>query len=207
MKDNHDKETEKYFKKIISSSERMQSLINDLLNFSRHSTSPSDFKETDLNLLIKEAIGELEIEIEKTNTKIHLEEMPVVYAIPSLMRQLFYNLLSNAIKFRKKTVDPVVHINAERLQASGLGSEIKTGNKKDFFQIAVSDNGIGFDPKHSEDIFMVFKRLHSYHEFEGTGVGLSICKKIVEKHNGSIIARSKIDQGSTFLISLPEKQP
>src|SRR5258705_9516065 len=96
LKQDHDKETEKYFRKIISSSERMQSLINDLLNFSRHSTSPSDFKETDLNLLIKEAIGELEIEIERTNTKIHIEDMPVVYAIPSLMRQLFYNLLSNA---------------------------------------------------------------------------------------------------------------
>ena len=206
MKDNHDKETEKYFRKIISSSERMQSLINDLLNFSRHSTTPSDFMQTDLNELIKDAIGELEIEIEKTNTKIHIEDMPVVYAIPSLMRQLFYNLLSNAIKFRKKTVDPVVHINAERLKASGLSSQIKTGNKKDFFQIAVSDNGIGFDPKYSEDIFMAFKRLHSYHEFEGTGVGLSICKKIVETHNGSITARSKVDQGTTFLISLPEKQ-
>ena len=207
MNENHDKETEKYFRKIISSSERMQALINDLLNFSRHSTSPSDFKQTDLNLLIKEAIGELEFEIEKTNTKIHMEDMPVIYAIPSLMRQLFYNLLSNAIKFRKKTVDPVVHINAERLHPSEPGSQLKTGNKKDFFKIAVSDNGIGFDPKHADDIFMVFKRLHSYHEFEGTGVGLSICKKIVEKHHGSITAQSKIDHGSTFLISLPEKQP
>ncbi len=185
----------------------MQSLINELLNFSRHSTSPSDFKETDLNLLIKEAIGELEIEIEKTNTKIYLNDLPVVYAIPSLMRQLFYNLLSNAIKFRKKTVDPVVHINAERLSASALDPSLKLSNNKDFFKITVSDNGIGFDPKHADDIFMVFKRLHSYHEFEGTGVGLSICKKIVEKHHGSITAESKIDQGSTFLISLPEKQP
>ena len=206
-KDIHDKETEKYFRKIISSSERMQSLINDLLNFSRHSTSPSDFKQTDLNLLIKEAIGELEIEIEKTNTKIHMEDMPVVYAIPTLMRQLFYNLISNAIKFRKKTVDPVVHIIAEKLHASTPGSSITMSNNKDFFKIAVSDNGIGFDPKHADDIFMVFKRLHSYHEFEGTGVGLSICKKIVEKHHGSITAQSKIDHGSTFLISLPEKQP
>jgi light-regulated signal transduction histidine kinase (bacteriophytochrome) len=185
----------------------MQALINDLLNFSRHSTSPSDFKETDLNLLIKDAIGELELEIERTNTKIHVEDMPVVSAIPSLMRQLFYNLLSNAIKFRKKTVAPVVHINAERLHPSGPGPQSKTNNKKDFFKIAVSDNGIGFDPKHADDIFMIFKRLHSYHEFEGTGVGLSICKKIIEKHNGSITAQSKIDQGSTFLISLPERQP
>ena len=113
MSNNHDKETEKYFKKIISSSERMQLLINDLLSFSRHSMSSSDFKETDLNVLIKEAITELEMEIENTNAQIYIAKLPVIHVIPSLMRQLFYNLLSNAIKFRKKTVNPIIHINVE----------------------------------------------------------------------------------------------
>src|SRR5436190_19357643 len=101
MKENMDEETEKYFKRIISSSERMQLLINDLLSFSRHSTSSSDFKETDLNVLMKEVITELELEIENTNAKIFTAVLPVVEVIPSLIRQLFYNLLSNAIKFRK----------------------------------------------------------------------------------------------------------
>ena len=208
MRDNKDKETEKYFKKIISSSERMQSLINDLLSFSRHSTSSSDFRKTDLNILVKEAIGELEIEIEKTNAEIHITDLPVVYVIPSLMRQLFYNLLSNAIKFRKKMVDPVVHIKAEKVHAADLdNSSLTKSDSKNFFKITVSDNGIGFDSKYADEIFMVFKRLHSYHEFEGTGVGLSICKKIIEKHNGFITAQSTSGIGSTFLFGIPDKHP
>jgi signal transduction histidine kinase len=194
MNENNDKETEKYFKKIITSSERMQLLINDLLSFSRHSASSSDFKETDLNVLAKEAIAELEIEIENTNAQIYIADLPVVRVIPSLMRQLFYNLLSNAIKFRKKSVDPVINIKAEH------GSSKDT---KQFYKITVADNGIGFDPKYADDIFVVFKRLHSYHEFEGTGVGLSICKKIIEKHHGFIKARSNPGEGSSFIIGLP----
>jgi signal transduction histidine kinase len=206
MRNNNDKETEKYFKKIINSSERMQLLINDLLSFSRHSTSSADFKETDLNLLIREAITELEIEIENTNTQIYVENLPVVHVIPSLMRQLFYNLLSNAIKFRKKTVGPIVHVNVEIAGAKDFNSRGRASEDKNFYKITVSDNGIGFDPKYAEDIFVVFKRLHSYHEFEGTGVGLSICKKIIEKHHGFIKAQGSPGEGSTFSIGLPDKQ-
>jgi signal transduction histidine kinase len=206
MKENNDKETEKYFKKIITSSERMQLLINDLLSFSRHSASPSDFKETDLNILAKEAISELEIEIENTNAQIYVSELPVLNVIPSLMRQLFYNLLSNAIKFRKKSTDPVVHINVENAFAKDFNSRAKTNDSRNFYKISVADNGIGFDPKFADDIFVVFKRLHSYHEFEGSGVGLSICKKIIEKHHGFIKAQSVPGDGSTFIIGLPASQ-
>lgn len=195
-----DPETEKYFKKIISSSERMQSLINDLLSFSRQSATSSDFVKTDLSVLIKEAMSELEIEIENTHTQITISDMPVVYVIPGLMRQLFYNLLSNAIKFRKQAVDPIININA-----SLLNSDLT--NSKMFYKVTVSDNGIGFDPKYADDIFVVFKRLHSYHEFEGSGVGLSICKKIIEKHHGIISAESVPGKGSSFMIGLPEIQP
>jgi signal transduction histidine kinase len=203
MKDNNDKETEKYFKKIITSSERMQMLINDLLSFSRHSASPADFKETDLNVLAKEAISELEIEIENTNAQIYVSELPVLHVIPSLMRQLFYNLLSNAIKFRKKSTDPIVHINAEAASPKDFSSRAKANDGRNFYKISVADNGIGFDPKYADDIFVVFKRLHSYHEFEGSGVGLSICKKIIEKHHGFIKAQSVPGDGSTFMIGLP----
>lgn len=209
-KSKQDPETEKYFTKIINSSRRMQSLINDLLNFSRHSMSSSDFKETDLNVLAREALGELEIEIEKSNAVVHVSKLPVICAIPNLIQQLFYNLVNNAIKFRKKSVTPVINIQAEKISAvewEKLAGPHGTlgANGNNYYRISVSDNGIGFDDKYAKDIFMVFKRLHSYHDFEGTGVGLSICKKIIEKHNGFIEAKSIADKGSTFYFGLPEK--
>ena len=206
MKDNHDPDTEKYFKKIVGSSKRMQALINDLLSFSRHAMNPADFKETDLNLLVKEAMVELEIEIEKTNAKIRVTNLPIISAVPGLMQQMFYNLLSNAIKFRKKTEPPEIHIHSEKIKP-GSQLQLNAPANIDCYKITVSDNGIGFDAKYAEEIFMVFKRLHSYHEFEGTGVGLSICKKIIEKHSGIITADSKSGKGSDFILLLPRKQP
>lgn len=204
-KRNHDEETEKYFKKIIDSSRRMQSLINDLLSFSRHSLAPSDFKKTDLNVLVKEAISELEIEIEKTNARIQMEGLPIIQVIPSLMQQLFYNLINNAIKFRKKDVPPLITIHAEKMRQPEINRYTQNPHSSSYYKISVTDNGIGFENKHADEIFVVFKRLHSYHEFEGTGVGLSICKKIVEKHNGFIVAESEPDKGSVFIIGLPEE--
>jgi len=128
----------------------------------------------------------------------------VVWAIPSLMKQLFHNLLSNAVKFRKKDVEPLVHIEAKKInESNNRHSAVSNGSK---YKISLTDNGIGFDPKYSNEIFMVFKRLNSYHEYEGTGVGLSICKKIIEKHNGSIVAQSEPGKGSTFSFILPENQ-
>jgi len=206
MKENMDEETEKYFKKIINSSKRMQMLINDLLSFSRQSISSADFEKTDLNTLAREAITELEIEVEKSNAKIQVGELPVVWAIPSLMKQLFHNLVSNAVKFRKKGLDPIIHIEAKKMLSADHSLPINPNGHK-YHKVSISDNGIGFDPKYSDEIFMVFKRLNSYHEYEGTGVGLSICKKIIEKHNGSIIAQSEPGKGSTFSFVLPEKQP
>lgn len=194
----HDEEIEKYFKKIISSSQRMQSLINDLLSFSRHSAGPSDFKMVDLNLLVKEALVELEIKIEKSNAVINLDDLPVICAIPSLVRQLFYNLISNALKFRKENTAAEVTISSRKIPASKP--------EQVSYEITVADNGIGFEQQFEADIFRVFKRLHSYHDFEGSGIGLSICKKIVDKHNGTIRAESKLGEGASFIIRLPEKQ-
>jgi len=203
---NFDPDSEKYFGKIINSSKRMQHLINNLLDFSRHTASSNDFKKTPLNELVKNVVMELEVEIEKSNARINFEDLPVVSAVPGLMQQLFYNLFSNAIKFRKPSVDLVIDIKAEKMNPVDVSKFIKYGHGKKYYKITVEDNGIGFDDKYAEDIFRVFKRLHSYHEFEGTGVGLSICKKIVEKHNGFIKAESQIDKGSTFIIGLPEMQ-
>ena len=203
---NFDPDSQKYFAKIINSSKRMQHLINNLLDFSRHTVSSNDFKKTPLNELVKNVVTELEVEIEKSNATINYEDLPVVSAVPGLMQQLFYNLFSNAIKFRKPSVDLVIDVKSEKISPMDLSKFYKYGQGKNYYKITVQDNGIGFDDKYAEDIFRVFKRLHSYQEFEGTGVGLSICKKIVEKHNGFIKAESKIDNGSTFIIGLPEIQ-
>jgi|SRR6185437_7624858 signal transduction histidine kinase len=194
-KQDNQAEVEKYLKKIVGSSQRMQSLINDLLQFSRQTVHSDDFVDTDLNKLVKEAILELEIEIEKTNALINIDDLPVICAIPALMRQLFYNLINNAIKFKKKDATPVINISAEK---------IKNLYNSNHYRISVSDNGIGFDPAFADDIFVIFKRLHSYHEYEGSGVGLSICKKIVDKHNGIIRAIGKPGGGATFIIELPQ---
>lgn len=206
LKKDDKKEVEKYLNKISSSSQRMQSLIDNLLQFSRHSVNSADFINVDLNELVKESLTELEVEIEKTRAQINIDALPVIYVIPSLIRQLFYNLISNAIKFRRKDTGPVIHISSEKISPSELK---KPGNYIDdvnYYKISVADNGIGFDAKYAEDIFMIFKRLHSYYEIEGTGVGLSICKKIVDRHNGFITAHSIVNKGSVFIIGLPERQ-
>lgn len=196
---------EKYLNKISSSSQRMQLLITNLLQFSRESVNSSDFLNVDLNELVKEALIELEIEIEKNEVKINISALPVILAVPGLIRQLFYNLISNAIKFKKKNNPAVINISSEKITAAGSEDPSKFLKGTSYYKILISDQGIGFDEKYAEDIFMVFKRLHSYHEFEGTGVGLSICKKIVEKHNGFISAFNNREGGATFVIELPEK--
>jgi len=193
---------EKYIKKIVQSSERMQALVNDLLRFSRQDVKAGDFEACDLNVLIKESLSELDIEADKANAKIVIGKLPVVHAVPALIRQVFYNLLQNAIKFRRKEVSTIIKVYAEdKIVPETLKT---TGDMSPYYRILVEDNGIGFNQEHAEDIFMIFKRLHSYHEYEGTGVGLSICKKILEKHKGYITASSEIGKGSTFIISLPK---
>ena len=185
-----DEELDKSLEKIVKASERMQSLINDLLRFSRHTTSPDDFSMISLNELVHDVISDMEIDIEKNSANIQVQPLPKVWGVSSQMRQLFQNLLSNALKFRKKEEIPMVTIYSD-------------DSIIDFHRIIVQDNGIGFDAKYADEIFMVFKRLHSYHEFEGSGVGLSICKKIIDRHNGLIRAESKIGYGSKFIIDLP----
>jgi signal transduction histidine kinase len=188
-RDSLDTEVSQSLDKIAKASARMQSLINDLLKFSRQTTVNDDFIPISLDQLMQDVVADLEVEIERASAQVQVNALPEIWGIPSQVRQLFQNLLSNAIKFRKKDEIPVIRIYSESW--NGLS------------KIIVQDNGIGFDPKYSEEIFMVFKRLHSYHEFEGSGVGLSICKKIIDKHNGSISAESKIDEGSKFIIEFP----
>ena len=188
-RDSIDEELYRNLEKIVRASGRMQSLINDLLRFSRQTTGNEEFAELPLNDLLHEVMNDMETDIEKTSAQIKLSELPKVWGIPSQMRQLFQNLISNAIKFRKPDTVPVIHIYGE--------------GKGEYYRVVIQDNGIGFDAKYADEIFMVFKRLHSYHEFEGSGVGLSICKKIIERHNGLIKAESKLGGGARFIVDFP----
>ncbi len=194
-----------YLKKITTATQRMQQLVNDLLKFSRHTHDILDLEKIDLNTLLTEVLSDMETDIQRKNANITFDKLPTLFAIPSQIRQLFQNLISNSIKFAKPNVSPVININSELVNGASITGVDKKHSNALYYNISVRDNGIGFDRKFADDIFVVFKRLHSYHEFEGTGIGLSICKKIVEKHNGFITAESEVDQGSMFTVSLPAK--
>ncbi|WP_317043498.1 sensor histidine kinase [Chitinophaga sp. YR627] len=197
-------DVDKYVQKITNATIRMQQLVSDLLRFSRHSIQGGDFTVCDLNDLVRDALTELEIKVQQSSANIKIEKLPSIQVIPTLMRQVFYNLISNALKFRKKEVSPEVRIYAELVASPD--PHLRERPDGNYYKIFVVDNGIGFESQYVEDIFVVFKRLHSYHEIEGTGIGLSICKKIMEQHNGFITAMSEIDNGATFIIGIPEKQ-
>jgi signal transduction histidine kinase len=205
MSDRLDSEVENYLQKILKASQRMQQLVNDLLKFSRHTNDILDFEKTNLNDVLNDVLSDMEIDIQKRDAKITAGDLPVIYAIPSQIRQLFQNLISNSLKFCKEDCTPQVHIQTEIIKGSVIPGIDKKLFENTFYKIYIRDNGIGFDKKYAEEIFVVFKRLHSYHDFEGTGIGLSICKKIVEKHKGFITAESSLNEGSTFIITLPEK--
>jgi len=200
-----DEEADNYFQKIVKASERMQHLVNDLLKFSKHTNDIYGFERTDLNEVLNEVLSDIEHHVQKKEAKIYAEELPVIWAIPSQIRQLFQNLISNSLKFTKEDLTPEIYIKSERIDGVAIEGSNSESVTNTFYKIHISDNGIGFDPKYAEDIFVVFKRLHSYHEFEGTGIGLSICKKIIDKHSGYIKAESRPNEGSTFIIILPEK--
>jgi light-regulated signal transduction histidine kinase (bacteriophytochrome) len=154
-----------------------------------------------MNDLLLDVLSDLEIEIKRSNATVEMEQLPELKVIPTQMRQLFQNLISNSIKFSRPGIHPYIRIWSEKAETN---SNSGTSGQNGFsHKLMIRDNGIGFEPKYAEDIFVVFKRLHSYHEIEGTGIGLSICKKIVEKHNGEIKAESSPGKGSTFIICLP----
>jgi light-regulated signal transduction histidine kinase (bacteriophytochrome) len=189
----------------MKASKRMNMLINDLLKFSRNSVQQKDFRFINLNELVKEVLLDVEVEIERSNASIEIQQLPHVWGVPIQMQQLFQNLISNALKFARKDVRPVIRMFADTARKDELLPNSGNYYDEQFNRIFIEDNGIGFDQKYADEIFVVFKRLHSYHDFEGTGVGLSICKKIVESHNGFIRAESKINEGTRFVIYLPQQ--
>lgn len=198
-----DDEGKMYISRIQNASARMQALINDILTFSKISIETEAFVYSDMNALMADVLLDMEIVIKEKNATIQLENLPSLSVNPGLMRPLLANLVNNALKYSKKEVAPVVRIRSE-MANNKLSSNGKEPEDK-YCRIYIEDNGIGFDQKYAEQIFHMFKRLHLNTEFEGTGIGLALCKKIVEMHNGFISAKSKVDEGSTFIISLPLK--
>lgn len=192
-----DPETFDYVDRIQSSAKRMQTLINDLLTYSRVTTKTQPFTKLNLNEVISHVVSDLEIRIEQTQGKVTTAHLPEITGDPTQIYQLFQNMIGNALKFRKPDVAPVVHIEGQLLENSVLGGKA--------FQITVTDNGIGFDEKYLDRIFTIFQRLHGRHEYEGTGIGLAVCRKIVDRHGGIISATSEPGKGARFIVTLPFK--
>src|ERR1051326_4334955 len=191
-----------FIERIENAAKRMQVLIQDILTLSKISADHNSFVETNIGNVVNEVLAEMRESIKEKNAKIIVDKLPEALLVnPGLMRPLFQNLLGNALKYSKKNVAPVIRISSEISFATN-GDEKKEYHNR-YCRIYINDNGIGFDQKHSEQIFSMFKRLHLNTEFEGTGIGLAICKKIVEQHRGYIYARSKVNEGSTFIVSLP----
>jgi len=181
----------------------MKALVEDILTFSKLSIEKDSFVYCNLSELLKEVLIDMEETIREKKAEIALEELPSLYVNPGLIRPLFYNLISNALKYSKAEVPPKIRIHKE---CNTNDFQENEGENK-YCRIMIEDNGIGFEQQYSEHIFGMFKRLHLKNKYEGTGIGLALCKKIVEEHNGFISAISKVGEGSTFIISLPLKQP
>jgi len=203
----HDKldETGKdYIDRMQAASARMQNLIEDLLAFSRITRSSELPGKVELKKVFGEISDDLSDQISREQASLEFQKMPAVLGVKGQIQRLFQNLVSNAIKFRKEEEKPRITVTGEKLTALDVTREFTfTPRYKNYVKITLSDNGIGFDEKYAEQIFNVFQRLHGKNEFEGTGIGLAICKKIVAHHGGLITAKSKEGIGSQFIVILP----
>ncbi len=194
-----------YLNRMMAATNRMQQLIRDLLSYSRVSSQTTPFVQVDLNRIVKEVIDtDLDTQLEETGGKIELEKLPTLEAEPSQMHQLFLNLLHNALKYHHPERPPHVKISVAQIEMDDIGDS--PGGKIKSYQISVQDNGIGFDEKYADRIFNLFERLHGRSEYDGTGMGLAICRKIIERHNGTIVATSEVGVGSKFIVTLPVNQ-
>jgi signal transduction histidine kinase len=200
--DKIDEQGRDYLRRMSEASRRMQNLINSLLTFSRVTTKAQPFTPVDMNQIAQDVLSDLEVGIERSGAHIEINNLTTIEADPLQMRQLLQNLIGNALKFAKNDTPPKIKIQGEIIHPKH-GTTAVNG---DFFQLTVQDNGIGFEEKYAERIFDVFQRLHGRNEYEGSGIGLSICRRIVDRHHGKIKAKSAPGKGSTFTITLPIKQ-
>ena len=177
----------------VDGARRMQTLINDLLAYSRVGTRGRPFEPTDCNQIVRLALANLKVAVEESGAAVDVGELPTVFADRTQLGQLFQNLLANAIKFRHADRPPRVSVTAERVEDESA------------WRFAVADNGIGIAAEHFERIFVIFQRLHTREQYAGTGIGLAVCRKIVERHGGRMWVESEVDRGATFRFTIPDR--
>ena len=193
--------------KIKNAADRMSQLIADVLQYSKIAYSEKAFQPTPLDLILTQVLEELNEVVEKTGTQVQqLASLPTIDAVPIQMRHLFYNILSNAIKYKANDKAPVIMIDSRMLSANEVTHYSQLRPNFTYAEIVIQDNGFGFEQQYALQIFQLFERLHTAEEFEGTGIGLALCKKVVENHYGHIFARSEEGKGASFHIILPLTQ-
>ncbi|GAB3316888.1 hypothetical protein GCM10027299_07690 [Larkinella ripae] len=188
--------------RMHAAAERMHVLIKDLLAYSRLNTRHQPFRPVNLNTLVGEVLGDLEYNIQDKSAQIDLNPLPTVKGNPLQLRQMFQNLLSNALKFSSPDHAPHVQVSAQQVNIFDIPVAMRN-REPSYLAISVQDNGIGFDERYHDRIFQLFQRLHGRDQYAGTGIGLTICKKVAEMHGGTIAARSHPGQGATFTVYLP----
>ena len=193
-----------YLTRMLLAADNMRTLINNLLEFSRVAQRQKNYENTDLNTLLEGVKNELELEIEETGTVINADKLPRLDVVPLQIKQLLSNIILNAIKFRKQGQHAEINIKSALLTDEEK-DEYSLKKDETYFKINISDNGIGFEQEYAEKIFKIFQRLHGKAEYPGTGVGLAICRKITDNHNGKLFATGTPGEGSTFVIILPEQ--
>ncbi len=190
--------------RMHSATARMQVLINDLLNYSQINTRTINLQKVDLNKVVQGVVADLDNSIHENNAFIEIDELPVLHADEVQLRQLFQNLFSNAIKFKRPEINPHITITAKRITGQEAGCSVSQDDlHKEFHEIIVSDNGIGFEQQYAKQIFQVFQRLHGRSDYPGTGIGLAIVQKVAENHKGYIYAESEPGKGASFHVLLP----
>jgi light-regulated signal transduction histidine kinase (bacteriophytochrome) len=192
----------KHLNRIKHSAQRMQNLLNDLLLYSHVNMSDKTFEEVDLNKIVDDVISNLNEEIVEAHAQIKTDKLPVINGMPFQIKQLFENLISNSIKYKQDEVPPTITIGGYVVSEKDISDKFYKDSGQ-YFKLLVRDNGLGFEQVYSEKIFKLFQRLHSKSDKPGTGIGLTICKKIVDNHNGFIKATSEVNKGTTFEIYLP----
>jgi len=196
-----DNETAKdYVRRTVKSAQRMSSLITDLIEYSRLSSVVVPVKN-DLSAIVDEVLTDLDYRVEQKKAIVNIDKLPVVIGVASQLRQLFQNLLGNALKFTREGVETVIEVKSEIINEKSFDGQ--PDNNGQYCRITVSDNGIGFNEVYKDKIFKIFQSLNDRNAYEGTGIGLAIANKIIEKHNGLITAKSKIGEGATFIVILP----
>jgi light-regulated signal transduction histidine kinase (bacteriophytochrome) len=199
LSDKLNPEDERMFNRVENASQRMNTLIDDLLLYSHVTHKPHEKERIDLNEIISRLLEDLELEIDEKAAKIIVDNLPVVQGYKRQLQQLFHNLLTNALKYSQAGIAPLITIKSTLVK----GTEDGLNQYKNYHLITVKDNGIGFGQEQAEKIFQMFQRLHGKNEYEGTGVGLSIARKVAENHNGKITAKSEKGEGASFNLYLP----